>query len=1012
MKKRLKKTIALIIGVVLVMTSIQMPVDVRAAGTQTVGSGQTVTISDTTETPTFDVSGTLVIADGGTVTGEINISGPGRVEIQSGGTVSGTITVGMGGKLVNAGTAGGVNVQASGAVENNAGGTIDSLDLAGAVITNNGIVKRLTVKDSVSRSSIIMNETSKIEQFTLNQGSAYISSLEGATIGTAKIGTTIGFESDSTGTVTITDMLSLSASGNGGFPENLKVNVNSSTWIYNDAAVSGWSVYCDGKKYIIPASSYYGSFSDMYKATFFESSVALPDLTVQYDATDVTEKTFTISNNGTYKIRWEISEIPEFVELYDATTELSKDDTITLAAGESKKITVKAKSDLAADEYTGSISFNVYTAEGATTADDTLMTTKDIPVTLNVNRKTGSGTIKVNDVYYGTPVTYTASSNTNDGDPTVEFKKRDAANNTYSPDVPNEVGEYTARATFAQTDIYKKYEVTANFAILRKKGSGTVTVDDIYYGEQIIPVATSVTNGNDNVTYEYKEKDAGYEAYTATEPTLAGEYTVRATFAQTDEYNVVTVTDDFTIFRKTGSGTITVADIHYGETLNPVVASDANGTGSVIIEYKKKGAPDDSYSTTKPEKVGEYTARATFAQTDEYNVVTATDDFDILRIEGAGTVTVADIHYGETISPVVTSATNGTDNVSYEYKVKGEADTTYTQTTPMKVGEYTVRATFAQTDIYNEVTATDDFEILRNEGTGTVTVETVYYGGTISPVVTSTTNGTDNVSYEYKVKGAADTTYTQTPPTQVGAYTVRTTFAQTDIYNAVTATDDFEITYLKAPEAPYSMSGKQGNNGYYTSKVIITPAEGYLIAESLDGDYRENLTVKESNDKFNIYLKKIATGEKTAAIQVTEIKIDMDAPVILNAGSGEKIYGEQVEIVIKDDNLARVLVNEEEVKIENNMAILQLSSNHGEETYEITCIDVAGNTSKTKVVVAAEWMKKKIIPEGSKIRLSKEYSYQLGGGTWHVEGDDTSYAGDITFYVSSDGEYIFTKIGE
>lgn len=307
---------------------------------------------------------------------------------------------------------------------------------------------------------------------------------------------------------------------------------------------------------------------------------------------------------------------------------------------------------------------------------------------------------------------------------------------------------------------------------------------------------------------------------------------------------------------------------------------------------------------------------------------------------------------------------------------------------------------------------TADFAILRKEGSGTVTVDDIYYGEPIVPVATSATNGIDNVTYEYKVKGAADTTYTKTAPTKVGTYTVRATFAQTDEYNVVIATDDFEITYSEAQESPYSMSGNQGSNGYYTSKVIIAPAEGYLIEEALDGNYRESLTVSESKDNLNIYLKEIDTGEKTSAIQLPVIKIDMTPPAILNAGSEEKLYGEQVEIKVKDDNLVQVLVNGEEVIFKNNMAILKLSSKLGEETYEIICTDVAGNTSKTKVVVAADWMKDKIIPEGSAIRLSAEYSYQLGGGTWHVEGDDTSYAGNTTFYVASEGEYIFTKIGE
>ena len=629
----------------------------------------------------------------------------------------------------------------------------------------------------------------------------------------------------------------------------------------------------------------------------------------------------------------------------------------------------------------------------------------------SILRAEGSATLTVENVKFGQEITPVVTSSTNGIDAvTYKYKAQGAADTTYTEDKPTEVGDYTVQATFAQTASYEAVTKTADFSILRAEGTATVTVVDIRYGQSINPIPVSTTNGIGSVTYRYKQKDDPDTAYTVDEPTEAGEYMVQATFAETADYEAVVVTTTFKIMRAQGSGTVTVEDITYGETITPDVTSATNGTDAVTYKYKKKGAEDTAYTAAEPTEAGDYTIQATFAQTVNYEAVTATADFKIVRASGLATVTIADVAYGETITPVVTSSTNGIDAVTYKYKVKGAADTTYTTANPTEIGEYTVQATFAQTVNYEAVVATADFKIVRANGLATVMVTDVTYGEAITPVVTSATNGTDNVTYEYKVKGEADTTYTQTAPTKVGAYTVRATFAQTDIYNTVTATGDFEITYLKAPESPYSMSGKQGADGYYISDVIITPAEGYLIAETLDGNYREKLAVSESADTFNIYLKKIATGEKTAAIQVTVIRIDMDSPAILNAGSGEKIYGEQVEVIIKDDNLARVLVNGEAVEIENHMAILQLSSNLGEETYEITCIDVAGNTSKTTVVVAADWMKDRMIPEGSTVRLTTEYSYQLGGGTWRVQGDGTSYAGGSTFYVTSEGEYTFTKI--
>ncbi|MGN0436259.1 MAG: hypothetical protein ACI4D8_06515, partial [Wujia sp.] len=294
-------------------------------------------------------------------------------------------------------------------------------------------------------------------------------------------------------------------------------------------------------------------------------------------------------------------------------------------------------------------------------------------------------------------------------------------------------------------------------------------------------------------------------------------------------------------------------------------------------------------------------------------------------------------------------------------------------------------------------------------GTGSVIVTDVNYGRLPVPVIASSTNGTDNAVIEYKQKNASDTTYTTTKPTKVGEYTVRVTFPETEEYKQLIATCNFSINYLAAPEVPYSIDGKAGEENYYTSAVTIVPPAGYLISDKLDGEYSDKLEIKESTDGLLVYLKKTNTGEKTSGIKVSKIKIDKTAPVILNAASGDTIYGDSAEIIIKDDNLKEILVNGESVEFEDGEATLQLASNNGEEKYEIVCVDIAGNKSEIKVVVAANWMKTRLIPSNEKVKLLKEYSYSLGGGKWKVFGDSTVYSGDTSFYVTSDGEYTFSQ---
>lgn len=381
------------------------------------------------------------------------------------------------------------------------------------------------------------------------------------------------------------------------------------------------------------------------------------------------------------------------------------------------------------------------------------------------------------------------------------------------------------------------------------------------------------------------------------------------------------------------------------------------------------------------------------------------------RKEGSGSIEVADIYYGVTVEPVVKSTTNGTEAVTIEYKAKGADDSTYTTVKPTQAGSYTARATFPETDIYEKAIATCNFSIKKKTGSGTIEVADIYCGGAIRPVVTSDTNGITNVRLEYKVKGAADSTYTTIQPTQLGTYTVRATFAETKEYTVATATDDFTISQMitSTPKRPYELRGTMGENHYYTSNVTIIPAEGYLIAETADGEYKKELTISQSSTGLMIYLQNIETGGITEGIAVTDFLIDQKAPVISNAVSGQTIYSDEAEIIVKDENLAQVLVNGEAVEIKDNQAILKLASNGGEEKYEIVTTDIAGNQSKIQITVAAEWMKKMIIPSGVKVRLSQECAYTLGSGTWKVSGDGTEYSGGNTFYVRSDGEYSFTK---
>lgn len=297
--------------------------------------------------------------------------------------------------------------------------------------------------------------------------------------------------------------------------------------------------------------------------------------------------------------------------------------------------------------------------------------------------------------------------------------------------------------------------------------------------------------------------------------------------------------------------------------------------------------------------------------------------------------------------------------------------------------------------------------IVKGEGVASVEQGDVNYGTKPDPKAETSTNTEKTAVIEYKEASSDDTAYRQTVPTAVGNYTVRATFAETEAYGEAVATTDFSIKYLETPEPPYTLVGTKGENGYYTSNVVVKPAKGYMISTELNGTYVESLTIQNSQSGTVFYLRN-ASGERTGALRLETIKIKKQTPK-LSLENGKTYYGDSQKLVIQDDYLSQVYVNGVLQNLDGTEFVLQLGSNNGKKKYEITAVDVAGNKKTILVTVAAAWMKTGIIPEGVLVNLETGNGYKLGNGNWKVAGDSTSYSGGTEFYVKKDGSYTFGK---
>ena len=188
-------------------------------------------------------------------------------------------------------------------------------------------------------------------------------------------------------------------------------------------------------------------------------------------------------------------------------------------------------------------------------------------------------------------------------------------------------------------------------------------------------------------------------------------------------------------------------------------------------------------------------------------------------------------------------------------------ESSLTLSSPSESGKYTVKvmAGGSSMDVWtsNEINVT----ITKANGTASVSMEGWTYGETAKkPVPTSETNGTDRVTYQYKVKDANDDTYSSTVPTNVGSYTVKATFPATDNYKEVTATANFVIA-----QATHHSSGSSSSNPTYSVTTPSKSENGGVAVSSKNARKGDAVTVTVTPDA-GYQLDKLTVTDKNGNV--------------------------------------------------------------------------------------------------------------------------------------------------
>lgn len=265
-----------------------------------------------------------------------------------------------------------------------------------------------------------------------------------------------------------------------------------------------------------------------------------------------------------------------------------------------------------------------------------------------------------------------------------------------------------------------------------------------------------VYNGNAlNAAVYYRAKAEGIGGHKLTE---GQDYTIewdQTDLTQAGEYNI-TVTG---INNYTGSFTqkftVKPANLKNVSVVNNIAAFDYTGEAQKL-EVTASGETVDGSQVTFTYRVGEsgeYVSEPAVtnggthtvywkASAPNHNDVTGSFIVTVNPANGDSSVSIAGWSYGNTAStPVPVSSTNGTENVTYQYKIKGADDSTYIDAVPTLPGDYTVKASFPATANYKEATATADFTITKRQVTVKATDASKTYGDADPELAWSVTSG-------------------------------------------------------------------------------------------------------------------------------------------------------------------------------------------------------------------------------------------------------------------------------
>ena len=489
-------------------------------------------------------------------------------------------------------------------------------------------------------------------------------------------------------------------------------------------------------------------------------------------------------------------------------------------------------------------------------------------------------------------------------------------------------GDYTVTVKYAGDDKYTGVEVAENVNVAKAQPVLGVVIADVDYGNGFVIEATltGVNNaplsGNVIVTVngkEYTVKVTDGKGIFTGDKLAAGTYGFAAAWAGDDNYNAVAENGDFKVNKVDSTIDVAVDTIEFGEdaVISVKLASDATGEVVITVNGEDYTAAIENgvvSVTVSGLKADDYTVEVKYAGDNNYNEVTGSAEFSVLKITPDMDVFVDGTVFGGDLTVDISLPAGATGDVIITVKGEDYILANYTEAVVdgkvtktiggLDAGYYTIAVKYAGDDNYNAVDVTKGVNVAKAQPVLGVVIADVDYGNGF--VIEATLTGVNSAPLagnvivtvagkEYTVKVTDGKGIATGDRLAAGTYAFAAAWAGDDNYNIVAENGDFKVNKVDSSVAVNVNNIKVGEELTITVNVpsdatgdvtVSVDGKEYKVAiengkavKTISGLKADDYTVTVKYAGDNNYNEATADAEFSVS-KISDYNMDISVPEI------------------------------------------------------------------------------------------------------------------------------------